>query len=159
MAEPIKMSDPTSFQKIFPNNVNYSLRLYQVFLDLFDLYSAPNAISAAQTEFYNLVVGYITRESNSATLGVFLDNLLTIIYEHPREFSPLCAYRGFNELSISNIQRIEWEAILKVLIDTANPTTRSLVVKNINWNNVKARLSPTIAENIIGKLHNYYNVM
>lgn len=159
MTETIKMSDPSSFQKIFPNNVNYSLRLYQVFLDLFDLYSAPNVISAAQSEFYNLVVGYITRETNPTIIGIFLDNLLKVIYEHPLEFSPLYAYRGFNELSISNIQRIEWEAILKVLIDTANPTTRSLVVKNINWNNVKARLNPITAENIIGKLHNYYNVM
>ena len=116
----------------------------------------------AQNTVYGVLMRYLVRKEQ-AIVNDFLNNLLEYIH-HNREihFTPITAYLGIEVLSaekkLTAVQITEFNTILRVLMDAANPSSRLAVVKRIVWDNIRNSLSPNNGDTIHTKLKKFFNI-
>lgn len=89
----------------------------------------------------------------------FLDSFLSYIVSNSDDYSPTRAWRFFDQLpGFTTAKQREFEMIMRLLIDAAEPTTRKLAVKTINWEQIEDALSSINGMIIFKNLQIYFNV-
>lgn len=116
----------------------------------------PKAGAASQVIIFNSIIRVLSihsvKESND-----FLNEFLNYINDNPEDFTSRRAFRYFNELiGISDKQQKSFEILLRILIDTAEPTTRKEVVKSINWSQVEDSLRDKNGSIVYERLQSFY---
>ena len=121
--------------------------------------TSPNAIAIAQIQFYNSLVRGIVN-TTPAESETFLNTILAYIEKnYSGMFSPLKLFRSVNLMSTLSInQRKEFEIILRILVDTADPLTRIGVAKSMNWSQIMASINTSYALTLIDRLQNFYRI-
>lgn len=119
----------------------------------------PKLIADAQVAFYNVITRVLIRKTEDDAFS-FLSNILSYIYANiDNEFSVAKRYREFNALpNLTKGQQLEFQILLGVLVDTANPSTRLKNARSMNWVTISKQLQPATAEFIVLRLKKYYNV-
>ena len=121
---------------------------------------SPDEIATAQVLLYTTLTNiFIQKEYDQ--VASFLTNFLQYVeHHHQGHFSSNKAFRGFNELrNVTNEQIIEYQFLLRVLIDIAPSETRQQVLKQINWEIFRNKLTQNTGSKIYAHLSRYFNLI
>jgi hypothetical protein len=119
-----------------------------------------NEVAYAQQQFYTHLQRTLYRGSVEE-ISFFMTAILDFISKNnnPGEhFTVSRCYTGFNELKLSVNQNREFQMLVRVLMDTANPDTRKAKVKSFAWDNVKRSFVVENSEQFLNVLKEFYEV-
>ena len=120
---------------------------------------AGDVIGKAQTLFYHcLVKGIIDKDETEASN--FLTTILEFIEDNlERMFSPRKIFRSVNQMpSLSLSQHVEFEVLLRILVDTAILETRITNARSMNWVQIEANISTPHKGTLLERLQNFYHI-
>ena len=119
--------------------------------------AAPYA--GAQVVFYMCLHRIVANPPSPDSLKYFLDHLLDFAWANKdTHFNPKKVYTACANLSISELQQLEFQMLIKLIMDTANPAVRYKVAKGFNWAKVADSFQNHQQEQLLENLRTYYNV-
>lgn len=116
-------------------------------------------IADAQAQLYHALVRGIVNTTDIES-EQFLILILKFIYENMEQmFVPKKIFRCINMVTLmSDNQRNEFQILLRILVDTADPKTRIMSAKAMNWVQIDANLTSSYAATLVERLKNFYRI-
>lgn len=117
------------------------------------------AIADAQAQLYHALVRGIVNTTDAES-EQFLTLILEYIHKNMDQmFVPKKIFRCINIVSaMSDNQRIEFQTLLRILVDTADPWSRIITAKSMNWTQIDATLTSSYSTILIERLKNFYRI-
>lgn len=158
--EPVlEVTDTSSIdgKGLMPMDALYSEKMEEALAVLREPISTPDEIAEAQAALYGVLAGYLIRKSDEEVRS-FLDKFMAYAVAHLGDhFSIKKRFRGVNALpGITNAQRMEFEMLLKILLDLAPEKTRQSTAANLNWASAARCFVPNTAERLLDALRTYF---
>lgn len=115
-------------------------------------YNQPNKIINAQLVIYQKFLFLMVQNDIEFVKSFYLD-FLQYIFENPKQYISSRAFIHINDISgLTDTQRLEWETLLQLSIELANPKTRRQTANSINWEHISQNFGTRYRETLLNNI-------